>query len=74
MYSEIVDECISILRTIGRILPGWRPRIRGAGGVLSLVVHFGFVLLILFGPTALFSTPVQPIQPLSTTTRSGSCR
>jgi hypothetical protein len=35
------------------------------GGVLSLFVHFGFVLLILFGPTALFSTPVQPVQPLN---------
>src|SRR5262245_42831306 len=36
------------------------------GGVLSLVVHIGFVLLILFGPAALFSTPVQqPIQPLN---------
>lgn len=34
------------------------------GGVLSLAVHIGVVLLILFGPTALFSTPVQPVQPL----------
>jgi TonB family protein len=44
------------------------PRLASAntwrGGVLSLAVHIGFVLLILFGPSTLFSTPTQPIQAL----------
>jgi TonB family protein len=35
------------------------------GGVLSLIVHIGFVLLIIFGPSALFAPNPQavPVQP-----------
>jgi TonB family protein len=34
------------------------------GGVLSLIVHIGFVLLIIFGPSALFAPNPQAVVPV----------